>query len=279
MTRTVAEAGRRHTLYAIETSRPEGPQQLDRGGPGAQDPADLRGCAPPRLGVHVRPTREPPPQPRPVQLSDTQRTETFSDGVFAIAITLLVLNLATPHHPPGQLLDFLIRQWPAYLAYCTSFLFIGVIWFNHHQVFTRIRYVDRGVHVGNLAILFTTAVLPFPTEVVATAVQEGDPFDARIAVAFYAIAAALMCSSWLLLFWHVARREHLIHEEVDSAFFEYEQIRAAVGVGLYLGAGVAGWLITPVLALAVFTLLPIFYWSTSEGMSDVPPRLRRMLSR
>jgi uncharacterized membrane protein len=178
---------------------------------------------------------------------------------------------------PGSL-DFLIRQWPAYLAYCTSFLFIGVIWFNHHQVFTRIRYVDRGLHVGNLAILFTTAVLPFPTEVVATAVQEGDPLDARIAVAFYAIAAALMCSSWLLLFWHVARREHLIHEEVDSAFFEYEQIRAAVGVGLYVGAGVAGWLITPVLALAVFTL-PVFYWSTSEGMSDVPPRLRRMLSR
>jgi uncharacterized membrane protein len=232
-----------------------------------------------RIAVRVRPTREPPPQSRPVQLSDTQRTETFSDGVFAIAITLLVLNLATPNHPAGQLLNVLIRQWPAYLAYCTSFLFIGVIWFNHHQVFTRIRFVDRGLHVGNLAILFTTAVLPFPTEVVATAVQEGDPTDERVAVAFYAIAAALMCSSWLLFFWQVSRRDHLVHENVDSAYFRYERLRATVGVALYLGSAIGGWLITPVLALPVFAGLPIFFWSTSEGITDIPMRWRRPRGR
>jgi uncharacterized membrane protein len=232
-----------------------------------------------RIAARVRPTREPPLQPRPVQLTDTQRTEAFSDGVFAIAITLLVLNLVTPHHPPGQLLDFLVRQWPAHLAYCTSFLFIGVIWFNHHQVFTRIRYVDRGVHVGNLAVLFTTAVLPFPTQVLASAVQEGDPTDARVAVAFYAIAAALMCSSWLLLFWLVGRRDYLIHDNVDSAYFRYERLRAAVGVVLYLGSAVGGWLIAPVLALPVFAGLPIFFWATSEGLTDVPLRRLRLRRR
>jgi Endosomal/lysosomal potassium channel TMEM175 len=89
-----------------------------------------------RIVARVRRPGEREPPARPVRLSDTQRTETFSDGVFAIAITLLVLNLSTPRHSPGELLDSLLRQWPAYLAYGTSFLFIGVIWFNHHQVFT-----------------------------------------------------------------------------------------------------------------------------------------------
>jgi TMEM175 potassium channel family protein len=221
-----------------------------------------------------RPGEQEPPV-RPVRLSDTQRTETFSDGVFAIAITLLVLNLSTPRHPPGELLDSLLRQWPAYLAYGTSFLFIGVIWFNHHQAFTRIRYVDRGLHVGNLGILFTTAVLPFPTEVLATAVQEGDPLDARVAVAFYAIAATLMCSSWLLFFTHLCRSGHLAREGVGAAYFRLERFRATVGVVLYLLAAIAGWTITPVAALPVFAFLPAFFWSTSEGITDIPPLVPR----
>jgi uncharacterized membrane protein len=228
-----------------------------------------------RIAARVRGPREGEPPARPVRLSDTQRTETFSDGVFAIAITLLVLNLSTPPHRPGELLDSLLRQWPAYLAYGTSFLFIGVIWFNHHQVFTRIRYVDRGLHVGNLGILFTTAVLPFPTEVLATAVQEGDPLDARVAVAFYAMAAALMCSSWLLFFTHLCRRGHLAHEGVDGAYFRWERLRATVGVVLYLVAALAGWTITPVAALPVFAFLPGFFWSTSEGIVDLPLVVRR----
>ncbi|HEY2702832.1 MAG TPA: TMEM175 family protein [Candidatus Dormibacteraeota bacterium] len=228
-----------------------------------------------RIASRMRRVREQEPPARPVRLSDTQRTEAFSDGVFAIAITLLVLNLSTPRHHPGELLQALLRQWPAYVGYATSFLFIGVIWFNHHQVFTRIRYVDRGLHVGNLAILFTTAVLPFPTEVLAAAVQEGDPFDERVAVAFYALCAAAMCSSWLLFFTHLSRRGPLVHEGVDSAYFRWERFRATVGIVLYLVAAAAAWLITPVVALPIFSFLPAFFWSTSEGIIDILPFFRR----
>jgi TMEM175 potassium channel family protein len=230
----------------------------------------------PRIVPRPRRARDEEPPSRPVRLSDTQRTESFSDGVFAIAITLLVLNLSTPPHGPGHLLDALLRQWPAYMAYGTSFLFIGVIWFNHHQVFTRIRYVDRGLHVGNLAILVTTAVLPFPTEVVAGAVQEGNVADERVAVAFYALAAALMCASWLLFFLHLHGHPDLVRQNVDAgAYFRWESFRATVGVVLYLAAAVVGWTIRPMAALPVFAFLPAFFWSTSEGIVDIPGLLRR----
>ena len=88
-----------------------------------------------------------------------------------------------------------------------------------------------------------------------------------------------MCSSRLLFFWQVSRRDHLVHENVDSAYFRYERPRATVGVALYLGSAIGGWLITPVLALPVFAGLPIFFWSTSEGITGIPMRWRRPRGR
>lgn len=134
-------------------------------------------------------------------LSDTARAEAFSDGVFAIALTLLVLGLTTPAHPPGGLGDALARQWPAYLGYAASFSYIAVIWLNHHRAFLRIRSMDRGLHAANLFLLFTTAALAFPTEVVATELQaDAWGTDAKVAVALYAALAAAMCLSWAALY-------------------------------------------------------------------------------
>ena len=116
---------------------------------------------------------------RAARLSDTSRVEAFSDGVFAIVITLLVLDLRSPAVPPGQLLAGLLAQWPVYLAFVTSFMYVGVVWLNHHAAFDRIRRIDRGLHWANLGILFTTTLLPFPTAVISKAIQAGDPADAR----------------------------------------------------------------------------------------------------
>ena len=85
--------------------------------------------------------------------SDTGRAEAFSDAVLAIVITLLVLDLQPPEHRPGQLLTALLDQWPTYLAYLTSFLYVGVVWLNHKAAFNRISQMDRGLHWANLAIL------------------------------------------------------------------------------------------------------------------------------
>ena len=90
--------------------------------------------------------------------ADTGRAEAFSDGVIAIIITLLVLDLRPPGGEPGGLLRGLLRQWPTYLAYVTSYVYVGVVWLNHKAMFRRIRSIDRGLHWANFGILFTTAL-------------------------------------------------------------------------------------------------------------------------
>ena len=111
------------------------------------------------------------PDERSGHRSDTGRAEAFSDAVLAIVITLLVLDLQPPQHRAGQLLTALLDQWPTYLAYLTSFLYVGVVWLNHKAAFNRISQMDRGLHWANLAILLATSLLPFPTAVIADAVE------------------------------------------------------------------------------------------------------------
>ena len=115
--------------------------------------------------------------------SDTGRAEAFSDAVLAIASSpLLVLDLQPPEHRLASSLTALLDQWPTYLAYLTSFLYVGVVWLNHKAAFNRISQMDRGLHWANLAILLTTSLLPFLTAVIADAVEAGDSADVRAAV-------------------------------------------------------------------------------------------------
>ena len=109
------------------------------------------------------------------RLTDTGRTAALSDGVFAITITLLVLEIARPEgYKPGGLLHALLENWPSYLAYAVSFFYIGVLWLNHHSLFSKLRCTNLGLRWINLGILFTTAILPFPTAVLASALAPGN---------------------------------------------------------------------------------------------------------
>jgi Endosomal/lysosomal potassium channel TMEM175 len=103
-------------------------------------------------------------------LAESGRVEAFSDGVLAIVITLLVLDLRAPTMRDAMLQQ-LLRRWPAYVAYLAWFAYAGVIWVNHHQLFTRIAGVDTGLLWRNLALLLTTSVLPFPTAVLGSAAR------------------------------------------------------------------------------------------------------------
>src|SRR5437773_2144302 len=117
------------------------------------------------------------------RLYESARVEAFSDGVLAIAITLLVLDLSS-RSSPGHVLADLLRQWPAYAAYLASFGLIGVIWVNHHQMFNGIAAVDTGLLWRNLALLLTVSVLPFPTAVLSNAFQHGNRCDEMAACIF-----------------------------------------------------------------------------------------------
>ena len=122
---------------------------------------------------------------------DKSRVEIFSDGVFAIAITLLVLDISVAPSDYDHLRHALANEWPAYLAYVTSFLTVGSVWIAHHSLFSRLRFVDPTLLRLNLLLLMTAAFLPFPTTVLAQALHHGGTAE-RTAVVFYGAAALVI---------------------------------------------------------------------------------------
>jgi uncharacterized membrane protein len=210
-------------------------------------------------------------------LSETDRLETFSDSVLSITITLLVAEIVRPEYASGQLLEKLTAQWASYIAFLASFCYAGVIWLNHRAVFARVRYCDRSLHLANLFLLLTSALIPFPTAILSAAIQSGNDFDARVAVTLYAGIAGSMCLAWLIVFHVLSVHPYLVEENVDPGFFPKERLRAALGVVLYAIAGLAGWLSTPKLAMLIFLALPVFYGITSEGLTET--RLRPQFGR
>jgi uncharacterized membrane protein len=130
----------------------------------------------------------------------TGRVEAFSDGVLAIAITLLVLEIKLPEGAYDHLWRSLVDEWPSYLAYVTSFLTIGGIWMAHHGLFVRLRYVDARVMQLNIVLLMVVAFLPFPTGVLADALHASDRAE-RVAIGVY--GGTLLASR--LLFAALAR--------------------------------------------------------------------------
>ena len=117
---------------------------------------------------------------------DRGRLEAFSDGVFAVAITLLALNLAVRGPGYGPLAHQLASQWPAFVAYLISFFTIGIIWVNHHALVSNIATVSRLLLFLNLVLLLFVVMVPFATKTVADYLAHGG-FDARVAVAVYGI--------------------------------------------------------------------------------------------
>jgi uncharacterized membrane protein len=122
---------------------------------------------------------------------DTGRVEAFSDGVFAIAITLLVLEIKVDPSDYGDLRHALLHEWPAYFAYVTSFLTVGSLWIAHHALFVRLRYVDPVLLRINLLLLMVVAFLPFPTGVLAQAMHASDDAE-RTAIVFYGATALVI---------------------------------------------------------------------------------------
>src|SRR5919197_3960609 len=144
---------------------------------------------------------------------DTGRLVAFSDAVFAITITLLVLEIRRPTDY-SNLLHGLLALWPSYLAYAVTFLFIGQVWANHHVMFDHIRAADRTVLLLNTLLLMVVAFLPFATSVVAGAFREGH--GERTAVVFYGIAFDVTALTFNGV-WQYARRHRLLSEALDSA--------------------------------------------------------------
>ncbi len=185
------------------------------------------------------------------------RVETFSDGVFAIAITLLVLTIAQPDtHDYLDLRRQLLQRWPSLAAYAVSFVVIGIMWVNHHTVFSHLRQIDRGLFYWNLLLLMTIVFIPYPTEVFGEALRLHQ--GARTAAVFYSITMTVNAVMWTGLWLHAARGRRLLQDEFPESQRTVSTLLFTGGTVLYLiSIGVA--FINAYLCLVFHGLLAIYY--------------------
>jgi uncharacterized membrane protein len=196
---------------------------------------------------------------------DTGRLVAFSDAVFAITVTLLVLEIRPPTDYSNLLHD-LLALWPSYLAYGVTFLFIGQVWANHHVMFDHIRAADRVVLLLNTLLLMAVACLPFATSVLAGALRSGQ--GQRTAVVFYGIAFDVTALTFNAV-WQYAGRHRLLSEALDPAGAtaigrRFQFALAWLTTGALLGA------VLPVLGVVVIAAFNAFYWLPIRGESPRP---------
>ena len=186
------------------------------------------------------------------------RLEAFSDGVFAIAITLLVIELHAPVLEPGETLAHgLWLEWPSYVAYLVSFLTIGVIWLNHHRVFTQVVRVDGPLLVLNLNLLLWTALIPFPTAVVADYLGQGGE-QAKTAVAVYSAVFVLLGVSFGGMFVWITHDDRLLDRLPPPGVVRAARLRFTVGPAVYLIAFALAF-VWPPLSLVLHAAMALYY--------------------
>jgi uncharacterized membrane protein len=188
-------------------------------------------------------------------MDSTARLETFSDGVFAIAATLLVLEIGVTASDGHDLGSALLHIWPSYLAYATSFLIIGIIWINHHHTVSLMSRVDRMFLFINLVFLLVVAFIPFPTRLVAEYLHKPGEREAVLAYAITMLLMAVLYNIW----WQYARRgRRLIRDDVSDA--SLRAVDRAFDPGVIAYAIVVGLVfVKPLVAVLVTLALAIFY--------------------
>jgi uncharacterized membrane protein len=197
----------------------------------------------------------------------TTRLEAFSDGVFAIAITLLVLEIRLPPAPEiehaGGLAAALLALWPSYAGYAVSFVTIGIMWANHHEVIRLVSRADHGLMVWNLLLLMAISFTPFPTAVMAEHLPHPG-WDRNVAVAFYCGSFTLTAVFYILLWRHASSGRRLIHAHVSDARVR-AITRAYIPGSFIYGLATALAFVSVPAALAIVAGLALFYILPRRG--------------
>ena len=189
-------------------------------------------------------------------MSESGRVEAFSDGVSAIAITLLVLDIHVPDVERGGLAHALAHQWPSYAAFALTFIVIGIMWVNHHAMFQQVTRVDRALLFLNIGLLLGIAFLPFPTALVAKYLREGN--DGRVATAIYSTTMVLIGCGFLVLWWYLGRHAELLRPDFGPAGARVAFRRTIVGPVSY-AASIVVALVAPIAALVMYAALAIYF--------------------
>lgn len=193
----------------------------------------------------------------PITENRTARLEAFSDGVFSIAVTLLVFNIAVPRDlPPDKpLIDALLELWPSYFAYLVSFLTIGVMWINHHNLFKIINRTDHTLLVLNVLLMLMVTFVNFPTAVLGAYIKQPDtPTAAGLLSGTYFITAVI----YNLLWRYASYNRRLIDDRADQAVVDAITRAYRYGPLMYLVAFLLAFVSTPLSVLCNFGLA-VFY--------------------
>jgi len=196
---------------------------------------------------------------------ETGRLEAFSDGVFAIAITLLVLELKVPSIPPGGatsagLGKALLQLWPSYFALVTSFFTVLIMWMHHHAILRNLHRTDSWLHFTNGCLLLMITFVPYPTSILAAYLQTP---AAKMAAAFYA-GTFILVAVCFSLFTYGAFRPQLLAHDASRRFIEATLRNYRLGPPLYFLATVAA-VVDARLSLAICTGLWIYWAAVVNG--------------
>ncbi|WP_406164594.1 TMEM175 family protein [Streptomyces sp. NBC_00996] len=202
---------------------------------------------------------------------DPARVVAFSDGVIAIAVTLLVLEIRPPHDA-RHLLHGLVMLWPSYLAYGLTFMLIGQVWVNHHLMFDHVRSADRVVLFINTVLLMDVALLPFAASVLARAYRDGH--GQRTAVVLHGAAFAFLAVVFNVLWGYVRRDRRLLTATIDSAGVGAISRRFRLAL-VWLAAGILLGALVPAAGVAVIAAFILYYWLPVAGEIAAARRRRR----
>ena len=184
------------------------------------------------------------------------RLEAFADGVFAIAATLLILNVDT--QIPGDASDLgasILHIWPSYLAYAVSFVTIGIMWVNHHTVMAQIDRTDRRFLFANIGLLMCIAFVPFPTRLVAEHIRGAGARDAALVYGFTMVATAIMFS---VTWFYASRGRRLLRHDAEQAVVSGISRSYLPGPWIYLGATLLAFL-SPTASVIAFLAIAALY--------------------
>ena len=194
----------------------------------------------------------------------TSRLEAFSDGVFAVAITLLVLDLNVPG---GENLWHQLKQeWPQFAAFFVSFWVIGIIWVNHHGLLDHLKRVDRPVLYLNLLVLMTVVFIPFSTALMADHLKSGA--DENVAALVYALAFLAMGMAFGLLWTYVTRHRASLGVELGDEQVRRTTVTFLIGNPFYLAAVIVSF-ISPALVFIIIAAVAVYYMLAGMRSPDL----------
>jgi uncharacterized membrane protein len=199
---------------------------------------------------------------------ETRRAEAFSDGVFGVAITVLVFGLL-PIGVGRGVGPALLNAWPQYLAYVVSFLTIGIMWLNHHALMGSLRVVNRSLLVINLFLLMGVVAVPWPTTLVADHLN-GPAASGRAAAIVYGVVLFAVLSTYTVMWLYIGRNAAKIARDPDRPPTRLKSAAFMVGLGGYaIGAVVA--IFSPGAAVTVYGLVAIYYLFEHQPRQPVSP--------